>query len=101
MNIRLYFDPESFRHMATTYKLTIAAPMGRTSEESARQSETRLTLEEWFNDFRPVDDLDLPTQWTVRLTLETGLGNFMGKWDMTFSQITHNPTVDPRIFVLH
>jgi len=62
VNIRLYFDPESFRHMATTYKLRLAAPMGRTTEESARQSETRYTLEEWFSDFRPIDDLDLPTQ---------------------------------------
>ena len=100
VNIRLYFDPESFRHMATTYKLTIPAPMGRTSEESARQSEARITLEEWFSDFRPIDDLDLPTQWTIRLTLETGLGNFMGKWDMTFPQISHNLSIDPRIFVL-
>jgi hypothetical protein len=101
VNIRLYFDPESFRHMATTYKLTIAAPMGRTTEESARQSETRLTLEEWFSDFRTTDDLDLPTQWTVRLTVETGLGNFMGKWNMTFPQVIHNPSVDPQSFVLH
>jgi hypothetical protein len=100
VNIRLYFDPESFRHMATTYKLTIPAPMGRTTEESARQSETRLTLEEWFSDFRPIDDLDLPTQWTIRLTLETGRGTFMGKWDMTFPQIAHNPSIDPRIFAL-
>jgi len=75
--------------------------MGRTTEESARQSETRLTLTEWFSDFRPTDDLDLPTQWTVRLTLETGRGNFMGKWDMTFPQIIHNPSIDPRIFALH
>jgi hypothetical protein len=101
VKIRLYFDPESFRHIATTYKLTIAAPMGRTSEESARQSETRYTLEEWFGDFRPLDDLDLPAQWTVRLTVETGFGNFMGKWDMTFPQIAHNPSIDPQIFVLH
>ncbi len=100
-NIRLYFDPESFRHTATTYKLTISAPMGRTSEESARQSETRFTLEEWFSDFRTTDDLDLPTQWTIRLTLESGNGNFMGKWDMTLPQITHNPSIDPQVFVLH
>jgi len=101
VNIRLYFDPESFRHMATTYKLTISAPMGRTTEESARQSETRYTLEEWFSDFRTLDDLDLPTQWMVRLTVETGFGNFMGKWDMTFPRVEHNPSIDPQIFVLH
>ena len=101
VNFRLYFDPESFCHMATTYKLTLSAPMDRTSEESARQSETRFALEEWFSDFRPIDDLDLPTQWTVRLTVATGYENFMGKWDMTFPQIAHNPSIDPQIFVLH
>lgn len=101
VNIRLYFDPESFRHIATTYKLRLSAPMGRTSEESARQSDTRYTLEEWFSDFRPLDDLDLPRQWTVRFTVETGFGNFMGKWDMRFPQIAHNPSIDPQIFVLH
>ncbi len=100
VNIRLYFDPESFRHMATIYKLTLSAPMGRTSVESARQLDTRYTLEEWFSDFRSTDELDLPTQWTIRLTLETGLGNFMGKWDMTFPQISHNLSIDPQIFVL-
>jgi len=101
VNIRLYFDPETFRHMATIYKLRLAAPMGRTSEESARQSDTRYTLEEWFSDFRSLDDLDLPAQWTIRLTVETGFGNFMGKWDMTFPQIAHNPSIDPQIFVLY
>jgi hypothetical protein len=101
VKIRLYFDPESFRHIGTTYKLTLSAPMGRTSEESARRSESRYTLEEWFSDFRPLDDLDLPTQWTIRLTVDTDFGNFMGKWDMTFPQIAHNLTIDPQIFALH
>ena len=70
--------------MASTYKLTIAAPMGRTSRESARQSETRFTLEEWFSDFSPTDDLGLPTHWTVRFTLESGIGNFMTKMGYDF-----------------
>jgi len=101
LNIRLYFDPESFRHIATTYKLTMTAPMGRTDRESPSQRETRFTLEEWFSDFRPTGDLDLPMHWTVRLTLDTGRGSFLGKWDMTYPQIAHNPSIDPQLFVLH
>ena len=100
-NIRLYFDPESFRHVATTYKLRISAPMGRTPLESARQTETRYTLEEWFSDFHPTDDLDLPSRWTIRLTLETGSGNYLAKWDMSYPLITHNLSIDPQVFVLH
>ena len=100
-NIRLYFDPESFRHMGTTYKLRISAPMGRTPKESPRQSEVRYTLEEWFSDFHLTDNLDLPSRWTIRLTLDTGSGAFLAKWDMSYPLITHNLSIDPQLFVLY
>lgn len=99
--IRLYFDPESFRHIGTTYRLRISAPIGATIDESARQSETRYTLEEWFSDFHPTDGLDLPANWTIRLTLDTGTGTFLGKWDMLYTEITHDLSIDPQLFVLH
>ena len=99
--IHLYFDPETFRHMATTYKLRIAAPMGATIDESARQFDTRVTLEEWFSDFYPTDGLDLPAHWTIRLTLDTGSGTFLTKWEMIYPEITHDLSIDPRVFVLH
>ncbi|MCZ6768981.1 MAG: hypothetical protein O7D93_07020 [Acidobacteria bacterium] len=98
--IHLYFDPESFRHVATTYKLRISAPMGRTPRDSARQTETRITLEEWFSDFHPTDDLDLPAHWTIRLTLDTGSGTFLTKWEMIYPEITHDLSIDPQLFVL-
>ena len=101
LNIRLYFDPETYRHLATIYRIRIAAPMGRTPRESARQFDTRLTLEEWFSDFQTTEDLDLPTRWTIRLSLEAGRGTFLGKWDMRYNRITHNLPVDPQLFVLH
>ncbi len=101
LSIRLYFDPESFRHRATTYKLMISAPMGPTPRESPDQRETRITLEEWFSDFQSIDGLDLPTFWTIRLTLDTGTGTFLGKWDMLYTEITHDLSIDPQLFVLH
>ncbi len=99
--IHLYFDPESFRHRATIYKLTIPAPMGATIKESARQTATHFSLEEWFNDFQPTDGLDLPTFWTIRLSLETRTGTFLAKWDMLYTQITHDLSIDPQLFVRH
>ena len=99
--IHLYFDPETFRHRATIYKLRVPAPMGATIKESARQTDTHFTLEEWFNDFEPTDGLDLPTFWTIRLSLETRTGTFLAKWDMLYSQITHDLSIDPQLFVLH
>ena len=99
--IHLYFDPETFRHMGTTYKITIDAPMGATTEESARRRNSYYTLEEWFSDFETTDGLDFPTSWTIRLTLDTETGTFLAKWDMLYPQITHDLSIDPGLFVLH
>ena len=98
--IHLYFDPETFRHMATTYRLRVPAPMGATIKESARQTDTYYTLEEWFSDFETTDGLDLPTFWTIRLTLETRTGTFLAKWDMLYPEIRHDLSIDPQVFVL-
>ncbi len=99
--IHLYFDPETFRHMGTTYKLTIPAPMVRSIEESARQRDTRMTLEEWFSDFHSTDELELPAHWMIRLTLDTDAGPFLATWDMHYPQITHDLSIDPELFVLY
>ncbi len=99
--IHLYFDPETFHHRATIYKITIPAALASSIELSARQRDTHLTLEEWFSDFHLTDDLDLPAHWTIRLTLDSGAGTFLAKWDMLYSQITHDLSIDPQLFVLH
>ena len=100
-NINLYFDPETFHHIASIYKLRINAPMGRTPEESARQVETRLTVEEWFGDFQTWQGLDLPSHWTIRYTIEDSQGTRMFKWESVFNRALHNMAIDPRMFVLN
>ena len=100
-NIHLYFEPESFRHRVTTYKITIPAGIGTSIEQSSSQRDTRFTLEEWFSDFRSVDGLDLPTHWTIQLTLATTSGTYLAKWEMIYSQITHDLSIDPGLFVLY
>ncbi len=100
-NMHLYFEPKSFRHRATTYQITIPAGIGTSIEQSSRQRDTRFTLEEWFSEFRSVDGLDLPTQWTIELTLATTSGTYLAKWEMNYSQITHDLSIDPELFVLY
>ncbi len=99
--INLYFDPETYHHIASIYKLRISAPMGRTPQESARQSETRLTLEEWFSDFKTTQGVNLPSHWMIRYTVEGSGGTMMSKWDMFFDRALHNMNIDPRMFVLN
>ena len=75
--------------------------MGRTPRESARQVETRLTLEEWFDDFKTMQSLQLPTQWMIRYTVEGAGGTTMSKWEMNFSRALHNMSMNPKLFVLN
>lgn len=72
LEIQLYFEPETLRHVMTVYSLTISPQMGRTEVQTAREQETHYRLEERFADFKSVDNLNLPGQWTIQFTSDIG-----------------------------
>ena len=91
---RLYFDPESFHHIASIYKGTIYSNMGKRLG--------RAVLEEWFGVFQTRDGLSLPTHWKIKVTIKIGKAKYAEKeeWDIIFSKISHNLKIDPQRFVL-
>jgi hypothetical protein len=70
LEIQLYFEPDTFRHVLTVYELTIKPQLGLTERETAGQEETRYRLEERFAVFKSTDNLTLPGKWTVQFTSE-------------------------------
>jgi hypothetical protein len=68
LEIQLYFEPDSFRHVMTVYSLTISPGMAHSEIQTARQQENRYRLEERFADFKSVDNLNLPERWTIQFT---------------------------------
>jgi hypothetical protein len=110
MKVGLYFEPESFRHVMTAYELSAAAAIGsgpdsdqfsgHRSSRSAGQLPTRYRLQENFSDFRTVDGLTLPSHWTLQLTIEQGPRTSLWEWDLTFTKVTHNLEIDPKVFTL-
>jgi hypothetical protein len=70
LEIQLYFEPDTFRHVMTVYSLAITPQMGRSDIDTARQQESRYRLEERFSDFKSVDNLTLPQRWTIQFTAE-------------------------------
>jgi hypothetical protein len=66
LDILLYFDPDTFRHVATVYKASQAQSMGMTIESSSREADVYLQMEETYSDFKPVRGLTLPSAWTIR-----------------------------------
>ncbi|HUL78685.1 MAG TPA: hypothetical protein VL691_15585 [Vicinamibacteria bacterium] len=66
LDIALFFDPDTFRHVASVYKASHAQSLGTTMESSSSQPDVYLQIEETFSDFKPAKGLTLPTSWTIR-----------------------------------
>jgi hypothetical protein len=120
LTIHLYFDPQTFQHIMTTYAITLASGLGgfspSTSDQagltaaqsntagadvtqSSRQKQTRYTIEERFSDFKTGEGLTLPTKYVIQFTEELQNGTTdVYEWDLTGDEISNNKPLDPRNF---
>jgi len=110
LEIFLYFEPETARHVMTTYELTISPQIAMTELETAKQKATTYRLEERFADFKQSDGLWLPGRWTIQFGLDVPTDpNHPGDvaiyarsdvWEFAVSvnSISHNVTLDPKNF---
>jgi hypothetical protein len=117
LQIELYFEPDTFRHIMTAYSFTAPPPMSHNRAENLRQGEVHYRLEERFADFKSVDGLTLPSRWTIQFSTD-GAGGFSGysgnknapvsnaqaspsetyQFDVTETSLSHNIVVDPKNF---
>jgi hypothetical protein len=100
MNILLYFDPQTYQHVLTTYRVTVTSSIGTGGETtSTQQQETRYSLEEHFSDFQTKDGLTLPTHYDLRYTAELSNGFTKNiEWEVRATDIMNNQSIDPRAF---
>lgn len=98
LEIQLYFEPATFRHVMTAYLLTVSAPMGRNSQDSKNQREMHYRLEERFSDFASFDDLTLPTRWIIQFTFGGVSEGIINQYDVAAKKITHNTSLDAKNF---
>jgi hypothetical protein len=98
LEIQLYFEPTTFRHVMSVYLLTVNAPMGRNSSDSKNQREKHYRLEERFSDFASFDDLTLPTRWIILFTFGGVSEGTINQYDMTAKKISHNTSLDAKNF---
>jgi hypothetical protein len=125
VQINLFFDPESYRHLATIYRIRISDPMASSPETAPRKGSTKYTLEERFGDFRIVDGLTIPFGWKVRFVTQrqgaqvglysTGSVDWSTwtpdrweqlpfsvlEWEFLFRSIELNVAIDPKFFILY
>lgn len=86
LSIRLYFEPNTYRHVLSVYKLT----MMHGGETLSDPNQTTVIVQERFNDFRQVDGLTLPWHWDIRYRVEPQTVAQEYQWDVTLSTIAHN-----------
>lgn len=99
LEIQLYFDPETFRHVRTVYRLSIGSNVGQDITQSAKQRPERIRLEERFSNFKDVDGQRLPEHWNIQFTRELPSGSTtVTEWDLNEDQISNNIGLDPRNF---
>jgi hypothetical protein len=67
LEIKLYFEPDTFRHVLTTYSMTVN-PLTASRSDQARQRPGYYEMEEHFGDFKQIDGLQLPSRWVLRFS---------------------------------
>ena len=88
LQIALYFDPESFRHVRSQYRLSLPDARGGGQEVSS--------LVETFDNFKEVDGLTLPYMYRVVFQQ----GQYLAEWNFVVTEVMHNQQIDPKLFVV-
>jgi len=82
LRIRIFFEPESFRHVMTEYKFWRG------------DMPDSVVLKEIFEDFREADGLMLPHRYRIHFSST----NFIGHWTIEARQWRHNAPMDAELF---
>jgi len=126
IEIHLFFDTETFRHVLTVYTLTVQARLeqggglnsmaipelgnkatanggiqGNVGSDAAQanQAQTRYRVEERFSDYKTADGYTLPNHYQIHYTQEPQGGKTtVLDWDVTATQISQNIGLDDKNF---
>lgn len=98
LDIKIYFDAETFQHVRTEYQQEFDAPTVTTPKLAAIQRGTRLKMTEEFSDFRSESNLVLPHTYKIQLTFDTDHNPLLQDWVVTLSQFLFNKTLDAKQF---
>jgi hypothetical protein len=106
IKISLYFDPETFHHVRTEYRLRIrddmsAAPGGEQSGRFVLREglpDSIYVLVETFDDFKQTGSVTLPHRYGIDYSLEGQGPAFIGKWELRADQWAFDKPYDQQIF---
>jgi hypothetical protein len=103
LEVELYFDPATYRHVASVYSSSQAQALGATIETSSQQADQYYRIEERFGRFEQIGTVTLPRSWSIRFERS---GNTANEWkydltvqtiEVTGPQGTQGPGAEPSI----
>jgi len=100
LDIKLYFDAQTFQHLRTEYQQEFQAPTVSQPKLAAIQRGTRLKLMEEFSDFRKESNLVLPHTYKIQLTFDTDNNPLLQDWVVTLTHFVFGKTLDAKQFDL-
>ena len=98
LEIQIFFDKETYRHVRTTYKRTIGALQGATVDTSSQRRGQRQIMTEDFGDFRNEQGLMLPHSYKIYVLYDGETETKEYEWVMKFNQFLFNQNFEPGIF---
>lgn len=100
LEINLYFDPQTCRHVETTYSYSVSEGLTLGGEKAqAGLTPNRYRLTEKFSDFKTVDNVTLPTHYDIQFSAELQNGKTtLSDWDLKGLEAANNVPVDARNF---
>ncbi|MBD0370148.1 MAG: hypothetical protein ICV60_04885 [Pyrinomonadaceae bacterium] len=101
IKISLFFDAETFQHVRSEYRKTIAGQMGTSPDASSSAgAETRYKMVEEFGDFKQEGNLNLPHDYKLSLVIENPSNSMSFEWIMKFTRFTFGQAIAEKEFSL-
>lgn len=100
LEITLFFETDTFRHVRTEYSRVIPAQMDTRSYTNVQTRESRYKLTEDFSLFKQEAELMLPHIYTIKLSMDTQNGTFLADWTIKLTQFVFNDKIDPNSFTI-
>lgn len=98
LQVTMFFEADTFRHVRTEYERTVSAPMGKVEYTNVQERDARYKMIEDFSLFKPEGGLMLPHIYTIKLSIDTVNGTFVAEWTIKLSQFEFNQKIDPFAF---
>ena len=98
VRIQLFFEPDTYRHVQTSYRYEIPGGIGADPDASVGIQSTYVHVTETFWNFQAIDGLMLPANWKIHYNRSNqggGPGSAVSEWEMGFATAVHNEPIDP------